>query len=914
MASRRGRRRQPLFYNEETGGGPVPGVHATTHASGGSDPLDLALIAGVIDLGSQVTSTLPLANAGLGADFSAIKQCSLIRGDNGGAALTELDHPADGGTYVLRAMGADLASSTLTWVSWDAPSHALGGAEHTGELPIADLGDEVPQGILCVDNTGIQWHAYSGGTTGDFLVLTGGGAEDTWAAHTLVAGDIPDLSATYAAASHNHAASDITSGLLALARGGTGADFSAVKQCSLIRGDNGGAALTELDHPADGGTYVLRATGADVASSLLTWVAWEAPSHTLGGASHTGELPVADLGDEVPGGILCVDNTGIQWHVYAGGSAGDFLMLTGGGAEDTWAARTLEAGDIPDLSATYAAASHEHAGADITSGLVALDYGGTGVDLSAVKQCSLIRGDNGGAALTELDHPADGGTYFLRAAGADVASSTLTWVTVSASIGGTVSSPYVPYASAADTLDDSELNRTSATNMRYEGTSFYFVPEVGGFNTRMYGYQAQPELGMYRADGSEGSETGVTNGMGLGEWYGYGYDGAAYTQGAAIKFIANSTWDNSPASHSAYMLFYTRLTSGALTARWVIEAGGGLRPYIDETYSLGTPSYRVNTTYTKYLNVESTSMLADATMSGTLSVTTIAPTTELVVTDQARFDSVIQIGNVRADGRAGIMRVGNNATSGYAILADAADTYVNAPTSVNIRTNNTARVRITSAGATFYQTLGVTGRATFTSYIAANAGIDRGGITTSLVRYSGGSSTILGANMVLYGEAHATDPWDILFRANSTTKLQYDHSDGRWEFKVPALFDEVVVSGQSYPSEVYQAGTTTSVTIDWDNCNVQQVNMSGNCTINIDSSSNMKEGAAYTLIVHGHTTSSYTLTIAGTDYWEGTSYSAGPAHGSDKMSVFQFQKVRNRADDGDLVYAITSLDQVTALA
>ena len=59
MASRRGRRRQPLFWNEADDGlGPVPGAHAATHPSGGSDPISS------IDHGSQLT--------GLGDDDHAL--------------------------------------------------------------------------------------------------------------------------------------------------------------------------------------------------------------------------------------------------------------------------------------------------------------------------------------------------------------------------------------------------------------------------------------------------------------------------------------------------------------------------------------------------------------------------------------------------------------------------------------------------------------------------------------------------------------------------------------------------------------------------------------------------------------------------------------------------------------------------
>lgn len=51
-------------------------------------------------------------------------------------------------------------------------------------------------------------------SNGDFLKRSGG----VWIAAVLAAGDIPDLSGTYALASHNHGAADVVSGMLDNAR------------------------------------------------------------------------------------------------------------------------------------------------------------------------------------------------------------------------------------------------------------------------------------------------------------------------------------------------------------------------------------------------------------------------------------------------------------------------------------------------------------------------------------------------------------------------------------------------------------------------------------------------------------------------------------------------------------------------
>lgn len=87
-------------------------------------------------------------------------------------------------------------------------------------------------------------------------------------------------------------------------------------------------------------------------------------------------------------------------------------------------------------------------------------------------------------------------------------------------------------------------------------------------------------------------------------------------------------------------------------------------------------------------------------VTGTLSVSTITPVTELAVTNQLKADSVIQIGNIRGDDRAGIMRVGVTAATQYMLLGDANDHYVNAPTTLHLRVNNVERLTLTSSATT----------------------------------------------------------------------------------------------------------------------------------------------------------------------------------------------------------------------
>jgi len=53
---------------------------------------------------------------------------------------------------------------------------------------------------------------------------------------------------------------------------------------------------------------------------------------------------------------------------------------------------------------------------------------------------------------------------------------------------------------------------------------------------------------------------------------------------------------------------------------------------------------------------------------------------------------------------------------------------------------------------------------------------------TGGIGISGGSGITAGANIYMYGGTEASTPCDFLFRADNTTKLQYDHSESLWIF------------------------------------------------------------------------------------------------------------------------------------
>ncbi len=165
-----------------------------------------------------------------------------------------------------------------------------------------------------------------GGTAAD-LSASGGAtlilAQDAAhiiSARSLIAADIPGLDAA-----------KIISGLLALARGGTGVDLSA----------SGGATL------------VLAQDAAHVISAR---------------ALIAADIPNLDA-SKITSGLLALARGGTGVDLSAAGSATAFLAEDAG---HVITARSIIAADVPNLDASK-----------ITTGLLALARGGTGVDLSA---------------------------------------------------------------------------------------------------------------------------------------------------------------------------------------------------------------------------------------------------------------------------------------------------------------------------------------------------------------------------------------------------------------------------------------------------------------------------------------------------------------------------------------------------
>jgi hypothetical protein len=122
---------------------------------------------------------------------------------------------------------------------------------------------------------------------------------------------------------HNHAASEITTGQLAVARGGTALDTSAYVQGSILY-FNATGVLAQLT-PGATGTF-LKTQGASANP------VWEAPgisAHTID--SHS-DFPAIT---EAQGEILY--HNGTNWVPLAVGTSGKFLQTAGAAANPVWA-------------------------------------------------------------------------------------------------------------------------------------------------------------------------------------------------------------------------------------------------------------------------------------------------------------------------------------------------------------------------------------------------------------------------------------------------------------------------------------------------------------------------------------------------------------------------------------------------
>ena len=412
----------------------------------------------IVKNGSTALATADIKNGQVVSLVYDGTNFQLVAASTGGsssvAALNDLtdvtiSSPVTG--QVLRKSAGDWVNSAIQ--AGDLPSHNHDGSQiTTGQVAPARLSSNAPNASQFLRGDG-TWAAVSGGAsdlngltdvtisspaTGQFLRKSGG----DWVNSGIQAGDLPSaidaakigggsVSNTEfaaldgvtssiqtqlngkAASTHTHAASDITSGQLGLARGGTGSDLSATGGAGQVlkQSTAGGAvsvgALAAGDMPS--GIDAAKIGGGSVSNTefaTLDGVTSSIQTQLNGKAASTHTHAASDI----TSGQLGLARGGTGSDLSATGGAGQVLkQSTAGGAVSVGA---LAAGDMPSgidaakigggsVSNTEfaaldgvtssiqtqlngkAASVHTHAASDITSGQLGLARGGTGSDLSA---------------------------------------------------------------------------------------------------------------------------------------------------------------------------------------------------------------------------------------------------------------------------------------------------------------------------------------------------------------------------------------------------------------------------------------------------------------------------------------------------------------------------------------------------
>jgi hypothetical protein len=463
---------------------------------------------------------------------------------------------------------------------------------------------------VLADTTGLgTYHTTSGLTAGQVLRATGA---TTAAFQSIQAGDLP---------SHAHAGGDITSGAVGVAYGGTGvsswnAGGVIYASAATTLTDTGAGAARSIIYTDDGasweqvsasasGTYYLR-----VVNGVADWSAISAGALTdltdvTITSPTTGQYLRKSAGDWVNAALNATDAT----------AGPDDTILITRSSSVSWT--TLVENDIPSLTASWTGSvvwsKVSKTGSSLadlatraisdTTGTLAVNRGGTGktswnagglVYASASTTLSDTGAGPGQGTITYMPdsaswatlQPPATGTYMLRSA-----NRVISWATAG-TIGGSVSTTYIPYASSSNTLANSPLYRTTSTLV--EGNCDMYLHSTIDHFFRMYVYGDNTNyVDGYGAGGTKGTPT-ATNTQWVLYLRGVGFDGAAWTTGAYIGFYAPTQWDDAPAEHSMYIQFATRQTSGALTAHWRISEAGVFHP-------LGTSGTHVIGASTQYL-------------------------------------------------------------------------------------------------------------------------------------------------------------------------------------------------------------------------------------------------------------------------------------------------------------------------
>jgi len=253
------------------------------------------------------------------------------------------------GAYNASTNSPDLDTSPSGILKGDAYTVSDAGnffavAVEAGDVLIADQDDPVDAGDWTIVNRNIDSSAFAAAshthattdiTSGTFADarIAASNVTQHQASLSITESQISDLG-TYAAASHTHAASDITSGTLAHERGGLEADISTIAIGDILAGTGTGTVgiITATGH-SDGDVLTIQADGS---------VDFETPAG--GGGGDT--LPVVDTTGIAKGSV---DATKIVRLEVDGLTTGTTRVLT-----------------VQDADGTIELTSHTHSLDDLT--------------------------------------------------------------------------------------------------------------------------------------------------------------------------------------------------------------------------------------------------------------------------------------------------------------------------------------------------------------------------------------------------------------------------------------------------------------------------------------------------------------------------------------------------------------------
>jgi hypothetical protein len=226
---------------------------------------------------------------------------------------------------------------------------------------------------------------------------------------------------------------------------------------------------------------------------------------------------------------------------------------------------------------------------------VAMQYGGTGLDLSAMAQGSVLV-CNAPGVLSVKAGVSDG--YVLTYT---LGTDQVEWLAPTTGVGGSGTIGYVPYFSASTTLANSQLRRDAVDEMFFEDVDVVTIDSVDATNVhlKLYSFLNGPG-GSNFIDGFAASVKDAPTGISYNNQVmlglsGFGHTGSGYGEGGRIQIRCAANW--SASVFTTDIGFYTREGSGTLTERWTIEPGGDLLPFADSTVAIGSSALRMTVVY-----------------------------------------------------------------------------------------------------------------------------------------------------------------------------------------------------------------------------------------------------------------------------------------------------------------------------